>query len=99
MKKIKNFFNESGYLLVVAFMFLLTVQNCNQSSKMKSIKKEIVNVRHANDSMATQLKNEIKIEGLKSELRMIQATDRKILDVQRQNQIEAEIKNTQNPAK
>jgi len=96
MKKIKIFFNESGYLLVVAFMFLLTVQNCNQSSNMKSIKKEIISVRRANDSMSTQLKNEIKIEGLRSELRMIQATDRKILDVQRQNQIEAEIKSIQN---
>jgi hypothetical protein len=63
---------------------------------MKSIKKEIVHVRHANDSMAIQLNHEIKIEGLKSELRMIQATDRKILDVQRQNQIEAEIKSIQN---
>ena len=93
MKKIKNFFNESGYLVVVAFMFLLFVQNCNQNSNMKSIKKEIIHVRQANDSMATQLKNEIRVEGLKSELRMIQATDRKILDVQRQNQIESEIKN------
>jgi len=63
---------------------------------MKSIKKEIISVRRANDSMSTQLKNEIKIEGLRSELRMIQATDRKILDVQRQNQIEAEIKSIQN---
>lgn len=96
MKKIKIFFNESGYLLVTALMFLLLVQNCNQNSNIKSIKKEIVHVRQANDSIATQLKNEIRIEGLKSELRMIQATDRKILDVQRQNQIEAEIKSTEN---
>ncbi len=33
-----------------------------------------------------------QIEGLKAEKRMIQATDRKILDVQRQTQIEEEIK-------
>jgi hypothetical protein len=31
--------------------------------------------------------------GLESEKRMIQATDRKLLDVQRQTQIEVEIKN------
>ena len=96
MKKIIIFFNESGYLLVTALMFLLLVQNCNQNSNMKSIKKEIINVRRTNDSIATQLKNEIRVEGLKSELRMIQATDRKILDVQRQNQIEVEIMSTQN---
>jgi len=31
--------------------------------------------------------------GLESEKRMIQATDRKLLDVQRQTQIDVEIKN------
>ena len=34
----------------------------------------------------------MQVEGLKSEKRMIQGTDRKMLDVQRQNQIEKEIK-------
>ena len=37
-------------------------------------------------------KVDLEIEGLKSEKRMIQATDRKIFDVNRQNQIEQEIK-------
>ena len=39
--------------------------------------------------------NDLKIEGLKSEKRMIQATDRKMLDVQRQNEIEKEIQSLQ----
>jgi hypothetical protein len=34
---------------------------------------------------------ELEIEGLKSEKRMIQATDRKMLDVQRQSEIEKTI--------
>jgi hypothetical protein len=34
---------------------------------------------------------DIQIEGLKSEKRMIQATDRKLLDVRRQTEIENEI--------
>jgi hypothetical protein len=33
----------------------------------------------------------LQIEGLKSEKRMIQATDRKMLDVQRQTKIDEEI--------
>ena len=33
----------------------------------------------------------LQIEGLKSEKRMIQATDRKILDVQRQTKIDQEV--------
>lgn len=63
---------------------------------MKSLKKELITIQTTNDSLAKEMQKEIKIEGLKSELRMIQATDRKILDVQRQNQIEVEIKNIQN---
>jgi len=40
----------------------------------------------------TVTKKELTIEGLKAEKRMIQATDRKMLDVQRQTQIDNEIK-------
>jgi hypothetical protein len=45
---------------------------------------------------AFALRKEIKIEGLQSEKRMIQATDRKLMDVQRQNQIEQEINKLEN---
>jgi hypothetical protein len=46
------------------------------------------------DSIKTEIKltrQEIKIEGLKSEKRMIQSTDRKILDVNRQAEIDKEL--------
>ena len=49
------------------------------------------NEKLAIDTLANELRDEIKIEGLKSEKRMIQATDRKLMDVQRQTQIEQEI--------
>jgi hypothetical protein len=38
-----------------------------------------------------ELQKEIKVEGLKVEKRMIQSTDRKILDVNRQGEIDKEI--------
>jgi hypothetical protein len=41
----------------------------------------------------------LRIEGLKSEKRMIQATDRKILDVTRQTQIDNEITKLENSIK
>ena len=97
MTKVKNFFIEYGYMVIIVFMSLTYLQTCNQNSNIKSLKKEVVNVRAANDSLSNSLKKEIKVEGLRSELRMIQATDRKIMDVQRQNQIEQEIKNIQKP--
>jgi hypothetical protein len=50
------------------------------------------------DSLKTEIKvlkqelqKEIKVEGLKVEKRMIQSTDRKILDVNRQAEIDKEI--------
>jgi hypothetical protein len=45
------------------------------------------------EKLAKKLITEIKIEGLKSEKRMIQSTDRKILDVNRQSEIDKEISN------
>jgi hypothetical protein len=55
------------------------------------MRKEIQTIK---DSTYTknELNVELKIMGLEAEKRMIQATDRKILDVQRQTQIEEEIK-------
>jgi hypothetical protein len=42
------------------------------------------------------LAKELKKEGLKSEKRMIQSTDRKMLDVSRQTQIDEELKKLEN---
>ena len=39
-----------------------------------------------------EIKKAIEMEGLKVEKRMIQSTDRKIMDVNRQSEIDAEIK-------
>ena len=41
----------------------------------------------------------LKIEGLKSEHRMIQATDRKMFDLQRQSQIEKELESLESELK
>ena len=52
---------------------------------------KIENVENNVDSLSVKLRKEIKIEGLKSEKRAIQASDRKILDVNRQTEIDQEI--------
>jgi hypothetical protein len=52
---------------------------------------KIQNVNDSVDSLSVKLIKEIKIEGLKSEKRAIQASDRKILDVNRQTEIDQEI--------
>ncbi len=66
-------------------------KSCGDSRELSSIKKEIKQIK---DSTYTknELNVELKVSGLEAEKRMIQATDRSILDVQRQTQIEQEIK-------
>jgi hypothetical protein len=61
------------------------------SNRLTSLKKEIKSIK---DSTYTkqELDAQLRISGLEAEKRMIQATDRKLLDVQRQTQIEEEIK-------
>jgi hypothetical protein len=53
------------------------------------LRKEVESQREVLKNLPT--KKDLQIEGLKSEKRMIQATDRKMLDVQRQSEIDKEI--------
>jgi len=56
------------------------------------VKNEIDSVRIEISKLKDELKKEIKIEGLKGEKRMIQSTDRKIMDLNRQIEIDKELK-------
>ena len=61
-------------------------------NKINQLKNEIIELKK-NTYNKDEMLLIIQIEGLKSEKRMIQSTDRKILDVNRQNEIDKEIKN------
>jgi hypothetical protein len=91
MEKFKSFFNTNSQIILTVFMLLVLLQTCTLNSNLKLVRKEMKNNKSATDTLAFDLRKEIKIEGLKSEKRMIQATDRKLMDVQRQTQIEQEI--------
>jgi hypothetical protein len=73
-------------------LVLLFLRTCN--SDLKSVNKRLDRLSNKIDSLETITiaKTDLTIEGLKSEKRMIQSTDRKMLDVQRQAAIDAEIK-------
>ena len=84
-------FVEKNFTVIVLVIALLTFfKGCSDSREITKIKNEI---KHIKDSTYTksQLNLILQIEGLKSEKRMIQATYRKILDVQRQTQIDVEV--------
>jgi hypothetical protein len=80
------------HVIMVVLLLLTFLSTCSNSSNVKSLKKEIVRLEHKNDSLNTVLVNQMQIEGLKSEKRMIQSTDRKILDVNRMSEIDKELK-------
>jgi len=85
-------FIETNFTVIVFVIALLSFfKSCGDSRDISKIKKEIQVIK---DSTYTkdELNRELKISGLEAEKRMIQATDRKLLDVRRQTEIEEEIK-------
>lgn len=84
-------FLEKYFTMIVFILLILTFfRGCGDSRELTSIKKEIQEIKD-NTYTKEQLDLVIKIEGLKSEHRMIQATDRKMFDLNRQTEIEKEL--------
>jgi len=91
IKTMKNFIQKNFTVIVLVIALLSFFKSCGDGRELAKIRKEVEAIK---DSTYTkkELDKELKIMGLESEKRMIQATDRKLLDVQRQTQIEEEIK-------
>ena len=90
----KNFIQKNFTVIVLVVALLSLFKSCGDSRELSKMRKEVEAIK---DSTYTkvELKKELKITGLESEKRMIQATDRKMLDVQRQTQIDEEISKLQ----
>ena len=85
-------FIKNNFTIIVLIIALLTLfKSCGDSRELSKMRKEIETIKDSTYTK-TELDVELKVMGLESEKRMIQATDRKLLDVQRQTQIEEEIK-------
>ncbi len=84
MKAILNFIDAWGVRIMFLLVVIIFFKTCTTNTKVQ-------NVNDSVDSLSVKLTKEIKIEGLKSEKRAIQASDRKILDVNRQTEIDQEI--------
>jgi len=76
--------------LVVLVVFL---QTCGVKSSIRESEEVIIERLDSLSAAVGDLPtaDDLSISGLESEKRMIQATDRKLLDVQRQTEIEKEI--------
>lgn len=95
----QNNYNMNNKYLFVIMLLIIMIMMQLRTARNRSVK----NVSKQIDSIAIELHNiheyinklpdytDLRIEGLKSELRSIQASDRKILDVNRQKEIQREI--------
>ena len=88
----KNFIQKNFTTIVLVITLLSFFKGCGDGRELSKIRKEIQIIK---DSTYTkqEMNVELIIMGLESDKRMIQATDRKLLDVHRQTQIDQEIKN------
>jgi hypothetical protein len=86
----KKFIEEKFTIIVLVITLLSFFKSCGDSRENSKIRKEMKELKDSTYNKK-ELDVRLQIEGLKSEKRMIQSTDRKILDVNRQTQIDQEI--------
>jgi hypothetical protein len=82
--------NNKNKIIIILLLFIL-VNSCNNNNKISKINLKIDSLNNKVVPFK-QLHKIIVLEGLKNEKRMIQSTDRKILDLNREKEIDKEIK-------
>ncbi len=89
-----NFIKTHFDKFILAFMLIVILQQCNNSSRISKIEKQekLTNSKLDSICTTTELSKYLELEGLKAEKRMIQSIDRKLLDVNRQSEIDLAIK-------
>jgi len=92
MNKITTFLGKNFEVIVLVLLTLVFLNTCG-SGDIKKINKRLDALTEKVDSLESIIvtKRELQIEGLKVEKRMIQSTDRKIIDVNRQSEIDKQI--------
>jgi hypothetical protein len=98
MEKFFKLLDVWGLRISTLLIIIVFFKTCGTNGKINRVENKIIENKESEmtinkkiDSLALKLRKEIQIEGLKSEKRMIQSTDRKILDVNRQTEIDKEI--------
>lgn len=87
MKKVLEFLDVWGIRVSSLLILIIFFKTCSTNTRVEKTRETAVETNKRVDSLAIQLRKEIKIEGLESERRMIQSTDREMMDVTRQERI------------
>ena len=98
MKYITDFLDKWSTRIMFPLALIVFFKTCSTNGKIEKLEKRITEQSIKTDSVVKaetiskeEVEKMLKIEGLKAEKRMIQSTDRKILDVNRQSEIDKEI--------
>lgn len=91
----KKFIEQNFTVIICCLFLLITLKSCRDSQNLSQIKSEINSIKN-NTYTKDELSVELKISGLEAEKRMIQSTNRSIMDVRRQTEIDEEIKKLRN---
>lgn len=94
----KNFLDTWSTKIMLPLVVIMFFKTCTTNDKIERVQEKLSTQITAGDSIVKsviitkeELEKMLTIEGLKVEKRMIQSTDRKILDVNRQSEIDKEI--------
>jgi len=88
MKKVFEFLDTWGIRVSSILVLIIFFKTCSTNTRVEKVRETANKTNERVDSLTIQLRKEIKIEGLESERRMIQSTDREMMDVTRQERIE-----------
>ena len=87
MKNFLNILDVWGVRIMTILVFIIFMKTCSTNSRVDKVKTQVQSNNAKIDSLTIELRKEIRIEGLETERRMIQSTDRDIMDVNRQGKI------------
>ncbi len=93
MKKFDEFIDKYYRKIFLVLLIMIFFNTCGNPNKATNKRLDAITSKIDSLQSTTVNKKELRIEGLKAEKRMIQSTDRKMLDVNRQAEIDKEIEN------
>jgi hypothetical protein len=96
MKKLDIFIDKHYRKIFFFLLILIFFNTCGNPNKQLTKKVEQLSNKIDSLEAITVTHKDLKIEGLRAEKRMIQSTDRKLLDVTRQSQIDRELSSLEN---
>ena len=93
MKRMIEFINKYGMVIIVPLILIMFLKTCSTNGRVDGVTKEVEMTNQKVDTLKFEIQKEIRLEGLRSEKRMIQSISRTLIDRDREREIDKEIDN------